>query len=100
MRTILNNGRLPPALMARLVTEYQLHDLATEADPRAFLAAHGHEFTALVTSAACGADASLIDALPNLQVISSFGVGLDKIDLAAAAHRGVAVAIGSRPLTP
>lgn len=91
MNKLLNSGRLPPGLMARLATQYQLHDLTTEADPSAFLAAHGAEFTALVTSAPFGADAALIDALPNLQVISSCGVGLDKIDLAAAARRGIQV---------
>lgn len=88
---LLNNGRLTPSLMARLTADYALHDLGAEADPQAFLAAHGHRFEALVTSAARGADAALIDALPRLRVISSFGVGLDKIDLAAAARRGVAV---------
>jgi lactate dehydrogenase-like 2-hydroxyacid dehydrogenase len=36
-------------------------------------------------------DAALIAALPNLRVISSFGVGLDKLDLAAAAARGIPV---------
>lgn len=91
MTQLLNNGRLPPFLMARLIAEYRLHDLMQEADPEAFLAAHGHEFTGLVTSAPRGADAALIKALPNLQVISSFGVGLEKIDLAAAASQGVAV---------
>ncbi|MDP1999848.1 MAG: 2-hydroxyacid dehydrogenase [Rhodoferax sp.] len=91
MTQLLNNGRLPPFLMARLTAEYRLHDLMQETDPKAFLAAHGYEFTGLVTSAPRGADAALIKALPNLQVISSFGVGLEKIDLAAAASQGVAV---------
>jgi lactate dehydrogenase-like 2-hydroxyacid dehydrogenase len=91
MTQLLNNGRLPPFLMARLTAEYRLHDLMQETDPEAFLAAHGHEFTGLVTSAPRGADAALIKALPNLQVISSFGVGLEKIDLAVAASQGVAV---------
>jgi len=88
---LLNNGRLPPALMTRLAADYALHDLGAEADPQAFLAAQGHRFEALVTSAARGVDAAVIDTLPNLRVISSFGVGLDKIDRAAAARRGVAV---------
>jgi lactate dehydrogenase-like 2-hydroxyacid dehydrogenase len=45
----------------------------------------------LVTSAAVGADATLLAALPKLRVISSFGVGLDKLDVAAARERGIAV---------
>ena len=88
---LLNNGRLPPALEARLAETYAVHSLANEADPKAFLAAHGAEFTALVTSGTVGADAALIEALPNLRVISNFGVGLDKIDVAFAQSRGIAV---------
>jgi hydroxypyruvate reductase len=88
---LLNNGRLPPALVARLQAGYDWHDLSAEADRAAFLAQHGAEFGAVVTSAGIGIDAALISALPNLRVISSFGVGLDKIDLAAAQARGIAV---------
>ena len=89
---VLQIGRLLPWLEARLAAAHDLHRLADEADPQAFLAARGAEFVGLVTSAGgSGADAALIDALPSLRVISSFGVGLDKIDLAAAARRGIAV---------
>ncbi len=36
-------------------------------------------------------DAALLDALPAVRVISNFGVGVDHIDVAAAASRGVPV---------
>lgn len=89
---VLQAGRLPPWLEARLAAEFDTHRLADEADPQAFLAAHGAGFAGLASSAgSTGASAALIDALPALRVISSFGVGLDKIDLAAAARRGIAV---------
>ena len=89
---LLQAGRLLPALEQRLATEYDLLRLADEADPDAFLALHGGDFTGLVTSAGgAGAPTALIAALPALRVISSFGVGLDKIDLAAARERGIAV---------
>jgi hydroxypyruvate reductase len=89
---VLQVGRLLPGLEARLAADYGAYRLADEADPQAFLAAHGAAFEALVCSAGgVGADAALIAALPSLRVISSFGVGLEKIDLAAAARRGIAV---------
>ena len=88
---LLNNGRLPPALLARLGEVCTLTHLGEQADPAAHLAAHGADYEALVTSAAVGVDAALLARLPQLKVISSFGVGLDKIDLAAARARGVAV---------
>lgn len=88
---LLQNIRLLPALEARLADFYSVHRLTDEADPQAFLAAHGSEFSGVVTSAAWGVDAALMAALPNLRVISSFGVGLDKLDLVAADAGGIAV---------
>jgi hydroxypyruvate reductase len=88
---LLNAGRLPPALRARLAAAYDLTTLGDQPDAVAHLAAHGADYVALVTSAAVGADTALIAALPKLQVISSFGVGVDKLALAEAAARGIAV---------
>lgn len=88
---LLNIGRLPPALLARLAERWPLDHLAEQPDPAAWLARHGAAITGLVTSAPVGVDAGLLAALPALQVVSSFGVGLDRIDLAAAQARGIAV---------
>jgi hydroxypyruvate reductase len=88
---LLNVGRLPPGLEARLAAHYKLTTFANEADPQAFLAAHGPEFSAVVSSAAVGVDRALIEALPKLRVISNFGVGLDKVDVGFAQRRGIAV---------
>jgi lactate dehydrogenase-like 2-hydroxyacid dehydrogenase len=88
---VLQHGRLMASLETALAEHFDLHPLWAEADPKAFLAAHGGEFTALATSARFGADRALIEALPRLAVIANFGVGVDTIDLAAARSRGVAV---------
>lgn len=89
--TLLNVGRLPPALEKRLAEAYTLSTLASVADPEAWLREHGHAVTALTSSAAIGVDRALIERLPNLRVISNFGVGLDKVDVAFAQQRGIAV---------
>jgi lactate dehydrogenase-like 2-hydroxyacid dehydrogenase len=45
-----------------------------------------------VTTAMRGATAAQFDRLPDLRLLSSQGTGLERIDLAAAARRGIAVA--------
>jgi hydroxypyruvate reductase len=83
---------LLPSLEKQLAENYTVHRLPAAGPERdAFLAARGAEFEGLVTSAAGGATGALIDALPRIKVISSFGVGLDQIDLQAASRRGIPV---------
>ncbi len=91
MVNLLNVGKLPPALEARLAGAFHLTTLPQQQDTNQFLQEHAAEFNAVVTSAAVGVSAELIDRLPNLKVISNFGVGLDKIDLAKAHSRGIPV---------
>ena len=86
---VLQYGRLMDVLERQLAEAFDLKRLADESDPKAFLAARGGEFAGLATGGF--ADAALIEALPALKVISSFGVGVDKIDLVAAGRRGVLV---------
>ncbi|GAA0764748.1 2-hydroxyacid dehydrogenase [Ideonella azotifigens] len=84
-------GNLVPVLNRALAESFAIHRLVEEADPAAFLAAHGGEFEIAVTSAAVGMNEAQLAALPNLKLISSFGVGLDKVPVAAAQARGISV---------
>lgn len=88
---ILQGGRLLPALEAALAEGYALTRLVDQPDPASFLAEHGHRFSGYVAGAATGLPAATLAALPNLRVVSQFGVGLDALDLPALRARGVAV---------
>ena len=56
-----------------------------------FLATHENSIRAVVGNASAGADAELIEALPKLEIVASFSVGLDKIDLAKCKEKGIRV---------
>lgn len=88
---LLNAGRIPPALEEKLSNEYELLQLPNAAEATKFFEQHHSSITALVTSAPFGVSNSVIDKLPNLRVISSFGVGLDKFDLSHAKSKNIAV---------
>ncbi|AQK91138.1 DUF4378 domain protein [Zea mays] len=56
-----------------------------------FLRAHAGAVRAVVGNASYGADAALIDALPALEIVASFSVGIDRVDLAKCRDRGIRV---------
>ncbi|HSW17818.1 MAG TPA: 2-hydroxyacid dehydrogenase [Ramlibacter sp.] len=89
---VLQTVALMPWLEERLREAYAVTRLPPAGPERdAFIASRAGEFEAVVTSAASGVSNALIDALPKLRVISSFGVGLDKVDPAHAGRRGIPV---------
>ncbi len=89
---VLQYGKMPlPQLDADLAQAYDVHILSQESDPDRFLAEQGAQFKYLVTSAAMGLPARVVDALPELQFVSSFGVGFDSLDKEALLRRGVRV---------
>lgn len=89
---LLQYGKLPlPALDSELAQRYEVSVLSAQSDPQRFLAEQGAQFELLVTSAAMGVPAAVIDALPNLRFVSSFGVGFDSLDKASILRRGARV---------
>ncbi len=74
-----------------LEREFTCHKLYEAPDRAALLKELAPRLRALATYTAFGADRGLIAALPKLEIISHFGVGVDSIDLAAAQERDVAV---------
>ena len=56
-----------------------------------FLQSHDQDICAIVGDSTVGANAELIEALPKLEIISTFSVGLDKIDLKKCRERGIRI---------
>ncbi|KAJ1685100.1 hypothetical protein LUZ63_016490 [Rhynchospora breviuscula] len=57
----------------------------------AFLRANASSIRAVVCDTHVGADAAMIEALPALEIVSTFSVGVDKVDLVKCKERGVRV---------
>jgi len=85
---ILQTGRLLASCEQALAARYTVHKLHEMADKDAWLAANGARIRA---HAGSGVDAALMDKLPNLEIIASFGVGYDNIDTATARARNIRV---------
>jgi hydroxypyruvate reductase len=88
---ILQNGPLSPWLEEQLNAKYEVLPLHKQADQQAFLREHGGRIEGMATSGKAGATGALLDALPNLRVISSFGVGYDALDIDKARARKIPV---------
>lgn len=90
--TVLQVGPLMPALEARLREQHTvLSAQATTADAPLADRADAARVTAVVTSAPVGVPAAWLPQLPALKVVSSFGVGLDRLPLDAARAAGLPV---------
>lgn len=88
---IIVTGRVFPRTQEKLDREFACHKLYEATERDAFLRQHAPRVRGLATFGPNGADAKLMDALPRLEIISNFGVGVDAIDLAAAKQRGIIV---------
>ena len=91
MIDVLAADTLPPTVHAGVTALFTLHQLPARGEQEAWLAQIGPRVRALVRGGHAQIGRSLIDRLPALEIIASFGVGYDGIDLAAAAERGVIV---------
>lgn len=89
---ILQIGPVNPAVAQALETEFGAVRLPDDGQARRMhLADHGPDIRVAVCSGRFGVDTQLMEALPNLEAVVSFGVGFDSTDVAQAERRGIPV---------
>lgn len=94
---ILIVSELTQPMLDALAEHFTLHKW-WQADQPQLLRDYAPQIRGAFTRGNQGIRAELIDSLPNLEVISSFGVGVDAIDLAKARARGILVSNTPRVL--
>ena len=85
---ILQTGPLLASCEKALAERYTVHKLHETEDKDAWLATNGARIRA---HAGSGVQKPLMEALPNLEIIASFGVGYDNIDTATAKAKNIRV---------
>lgn len=88
---ILQVGSFPEWDQRPLDASFHMHRYFEAADKVSFLAEVGPRIQGIATRGDLGADATMIAACPNLQIISVYGVGFDAVDLNACRARGIRV---------
>lgn len=88
---ILQVGPYPAWDQEPLDAAFHMHRLFEAADRDAYLAEVGPKVRGIATRGELGANATMIAACPNLEIISVYGVGYDAVDLSAAKARGIRV---------
>jgi hydroxypyruvate reductase len=88
---ILVTAALPPFLYEPLKIDYRCHDYVQATDKPALLASVGALIRGLVQGGGTVTPTSLLDALPNLEIISVFGVGYDGVPTDYCRQRGIKV---------
>ncbi|HEY8963947.1 MAG TPA: 2-hydroxyacid dehydrogenase [Alphaproteobacteria bacterium] len=89
--TVLALSPLLPPEMARLEDHFHVVRLYNESDPEKTLQSVKNDVVAIISTPQTPVRASLMEALPNLEIIAQYAVGTDNIDLVTARARGVAV---------
>lgn len=88
---ILQAGPYPDWDQIPLDDAFDVKRLFDAADVAAVIAEFGPVARAIATRGELGADADLINACPNLEIISVYGVGYDAVDVALCKQKGIHV---------
>src|ERR1700684_2981932 len=88
-REVLLIGPLKPVVVQGLDAVCTVHKVAAAKDPDAFIADHSHVRAIACSDTACKIPGDLMARFPNLEIVSSFGVGYDHMDVKGAAAHNV-----------
>jgi lactate dehydrogenase-like 2-hydroxyacid dehydrogenase len=89
---VLMTGPMPAIVGDKLDAAFTLHRLQGAPDVEAFLRDVGPRIRGIAAGGGHRrADSAFFDKLPNLEIVSSFGVGYDHIDATEAGRRGIMV---------
>ena len=88
---ILQIGEYPEWDQVVLDELFTMHRFYEVEDKAAYLAEHGAIIKGVATRGDLAVPRDIIEALPNLEIISVYGVGYDGVDVAAAQENNVQV---------
>jgi len=86
---------LQDAYVQQIASRYDLVYAPTLEQRQAAIRAHGNRFRAVLTIGSMGLTKSEMEAMPQLQLVGSLGVGYEAIDVASATARGIVVTNGA-----
>jgi lactate dehydrogenase-like 2-hydroxyacid dehydrogenase len=84
-------GSLPLSLVGALESRFTVHHIHKEPDPLAKLQETGPRIRGAVGHGMAGLTKPYIELMPNLEVFTIHGVGLETTDMAACRERGIVV---------
>ena len=88
---ILQVGPAIASLEQALAERFTVHRYWQAADQAALLAEVGPRIRAVATDGHLGCSREMLGAMPNVEIVASYGVGYDAVDVSACRERGVRV---------
>lgn len=89
--TLLLMGPLLPSIQEKLEATYTVHRYWEAADQSALLTQLAADCVGVVTDGGRGVEAAVLEKLPNVKVVSVFGVGVDAVDLSYCKAHNIGV---------
>jgi lactate dehydrogenase-like 2-hydroxyacid dehydrogenase len=88
---LLQTGPMPPFVEEQVDRLFTVHRLHKAADRDALLSQIGPNVRALISFGAVPVNSALMQKLPKLEIVGSFGVGYDSVDAKWAGEHGIVV---------